>query len=62
MAWVHREREISWEDYYDIEAGRKNEDDLFTEAELCAYGATPLDTYERDGKYYIYYGISTSCD
>lgn len=62
MSWVHREREISWEDYYDIEAGRKNEDDLFTEAELCAYGAALLDTYERDGKYYIYYGISDNCD
>ena len=62
MSWLHKEREISKDAYYDIEAGKKEMEDYFTQCELVAYGATPLVTYERDGKYYIYYGISTSCD
>ena len=62
MSWLHKEREISKENYYDIEAGRKQMEDFFSSWEQMGYGATPLDTYERDGKYYIYYGISDSCD
>ena len=62
MSWVHRNREITKEQYQAIKGDRMQEDDFFTEAELQGYGATPLDTYEKDGKYYIYYGINTSCD
>lgn len=62
MAWLHKEREISKEDYQAIKGDRKQEEDFFTEAEIYGYGATPLDTYEKNGKYYIYYGISDSCD
>lgn len=62
MSWLHKEREISKDAYYDIEAGKKEMEDYFSQCELVGYSATPLDAYERDGKYYIYYGISTSCD
>lgn len=62
MSWLHKEREISKESYDAIKSGKKKEEDFFNSCELCGYGATPLKTYEKDGKYYIYYGISDSCD
>lgn len=60
--WLHKEREINKENYDAIQSGKKSMEDFFNSCELCGYGATPMHTYERDGKYYIYYGISDSCD
>ena len=60
--WMQAEREISKEDYEQIIAGVKSENDFFNEAEICGYGAIPSKPVERDGKHYIPYGISDSCD
>lgn len=62
MAWVSNTREISKEDYEAITSGAKKLHEFFSEAELVGYGAIPRKPYEKDGKYYIPYGISTSCD
>lgn len=59
----HEEREITKEEYDAIKAGEKRTDDFFSEAELMGYGACPsFIPVEREGKYYIPYGISDSCD
>ena len=60
--WVHREKEISKEDYEKIMSGKAKKTDYFSDAQLIGYGAIPSKPYEKDGKYYIPYGISTSCD
>ena len=62
MAWVYHDREISKEDYEAIKAGAKKVNEFFDVAEICGYGAIPSRPYEKDGKYFIPYGISTSCD
>lgn len=62
MSWHHGKREITKEDYEAILNGEKGQDDFFSESELLGYGAIPSKPYEKDGKYYIPYGISDSCD
>ena len=62
MGWYYNDREISKEDYDAINAGEKKKSDFFSEAELVGYGAIPQKPVEKDGKYYIPYGISSSCD
>ena len=62
MGWYHDNREITKEDYEDLKSGKKKRDDFFSVAEMAGYGAIPGQPYEKDGKYYIPYGISTSCD
>ena len=62
MAWVHQDRKINKEDYEAILSGKKTVKDFFDDWEICGYGAIPRDPYEKDGEYFIPYGISTSCD
>lgn len=60
--WMRREREISKEEYELILKGDKDVYDFFSIAETAGYGALPYQPFEKDGKYYIPYGISNSCD
>ena len=62
MGWYHSEREITEEDYKAILEKRKTPDVFFSEWEIAGYGAIPRMPYEKDGKYFIPYGISDSCD
>jgi len=62
MSWVERKREITKEDYDAIKNGEKGVNAFFSEAEMIGYGAIPSMPVEHEGKYYIPYGISTSCD
>ena len=55
-------REISKEEYDAILAGAKDVDDFFSEAEIVGYGAVAFQPKEKDGKYYIPYNMSDSCD
>ena len=61
MYW-QRERKITKEDYDAIMSGEKKREDFFSESEIWGYGACPHEPIERDGEYYIPYGISDSCD
>ena len=60
--WVYLDKEISKEDFESIKAGEKTPRDFFNEAEICGYGVIAYKPYEKDGRYYIPYGTSTSCD
>ena len=60
--WINRNKEISKEEYEAIKAGEKDVYDFFSEAAIVGYGAIPSNPVEKDGKYYIPYGISSSCD
>ena len=60
--WHYETKEITKESYEAIMNGEKDVDDFFTEAQILGYGACPSNPVERDGKYYIPYGISDSCD
>ena len=62
MAWIETRKEITKEDYDSIKEQKKKICDFFTIDQLAGYGAIPGQPYEKDGKYYIPYGISTSCD
>lgn len=63
MAWVHQNREITKEEYDEIMEKKRTLESFFSTGELIGYGAIPhYPPYEKDGKYYIGYGISTSCD
>lgn len=62
MSWIEAKREITKEDYEAIQNGEKEKRDFFDECELNGYGAIPKDVYEYEGKYFIDYGISDSCD
>lgn len=62
MSWKERKREITKDDYDAIKSGEKNKKDFFNECELWGYGAIPGRVYESEGKYFIDYGISDSCD
>ena len=62
MAWQHERKEITKEDYEAIKAGEKGVNSFFSETQLIGYGACPSNPVEVDGKYYIPYGISDSCD
>jgi len=62
MSWVERKKEITKADYDAINKREKNIMDFFEEWEIAGYGAIPSNPVEREGKYYIPYGISTSCD
>jgi len=60
--WTYHDRQISKEEYEMIMLGKKSVDDFFSQAETAGYGAIPSRPYEKDGKYFIPYGISDSCD
>lgn len=60
--WTYHEREISKEDYDAILNNEKKPSDFFEIWEMAGYGAIPSQPYKEDGKYYIPYGISDSCD
>ena len=62
MSWIETKREITKEDYEAIKSDKKSKREFFTEAELMGYGAIPTRVYERDGRYFIDYGISDCCD
>ena len=62
MSWIETKKEITKEDYKALNTGEKKLDDFFTVDQIADYGAIPGQPYEKDGKYYIPYGISTSCD
>ena len=62
MAWKETRKEITKDEYDALNTGAKKLDDFFSEADIAGYGAIPGQPYEKDGKYYIPYGISTSCD
>lgn len=63
MSWTDgNRREITKDDYDAIKSGRKNKKEFFSDWELCGYGASPGRIFEEDGKYFIEYGISDSCD
>lgn len=36
--------------------------DVFTDAEMIGYGCLPSNVFEQDGKYWVWYYISDSCD
>lgn len=57
-----REREITKEDYDAVKAGEKSLYSFFSDADIMGYGALPHNVFERDGKYYLSYSISDSCD
>ena len=61
--WISgKRRPISKEDYEAIKAGEKDVYDFFNEWEVMGYGAIPSQPVEKDGEYYIPYGMSDSCD
>ena len=62
MSWYHDKKEITKEDYEAILTQEKSMRSFFTETQIMGYGATPEDAIEKDGKYYILYGISDTCD
>lgn len=62
MGWYNGKKEITKDDYTDIKAGKKSLRDFFSTAEIAGYGAIPSMPYEDNGKYYIPFGISDSCD
>lgn len=62
MAWIETRKEITKDEYEALNRNEKKLDDFFSEAQIVGYGAIPGQPYEKDGKYYIPYGISTSCD
>lgn len=62
MGWYHSEREITEEDFLAIMEGKKSPRDFFLVSEIAGYGAVPGMPYEKDGKYFIPYGMSDSCD
>lgn len=62
MSWIETRKEITKEDYDALNKGEKGLDDFFTIDQIAGYGAIPGQPYTKDGKYYIPYGISTSCD
>lgn len=62
MSWYHDMKEITKEDYEAILAQEKSMRSFFTETQIIGYGATPEKAIEKDGKYYIRYGISDTCD
>lgn len=35
---------------------------VFTEAEMIGYGCLPSNVFEQDGKYWVWYYISDTCD
>lgn len=56
------EREITKEEYEQIESGERNVYSFFSEAAVMGYGLLAHKPFERDGKYYIPYDMSDSCD
>ena len=62
MTYNRDEKEISKEDYEAIKKGRKNVYDFFSEAAIMGYGLLANGPVERDGKYFIPYYMSDSCD
>lgn len=62
MSWYHDKKEITKEDYEAILAGEKTPRDFFNVTEIMGYGAIPEQPVEKDGTYYIPYGISDTCD
>jgi hypothetical protein len=62
MSWYHSDREITEEDYKAIMDKKKSPRDFFSVSEIAGYGAIPSMPYEKDGKYFIPYGMSDSCD
>lgn len=56
------EREISKEDYEAIMAGQKSVYDFWDEAAVMGYGLLAHKPIERNGRYYIPYDMSDSCD
>lgn len=60
--WMQEKKKISKEDFEAINAGKKSVKDFFSVTEICGYGAIPRQPYEKDGEYFIPYGISDSCD
>lgn len=62
MSWYYSDREITEDDFKAIKDGKTDPRAFFSEAELVGYGAIPRMPYEKDGKYFIPYGISSSCD
>ena len=60
--WHYRTKEITKEDYEAIQRNEKTPKDFFNMAQIMGYGASPDQPYEKDGKYFIPYGISDSCD
>lgn len=58
----YHKREITKEDYDKIMSGEKGVYDFFSEAEVMGYGASASKPFEDEGKYYIPYHMSDSCD
>ena len=56
------QREITKEQYDKIVAKEMKMYELFSEAERMGYGALPHGVFEKDGKYFVSYSISDSCD
>ena len=56
------QREITKEQYDKIVAKEMSMSELFSVAERCGYGALAHSVFEKDGKYYVSYSISDSCD
>lgn len=58
----YREREIKKEEYEEIKANKKNPYSLFDAAAVMGYGLSIDNVFERDGKCYVGYYMSDSCD
>lgn len=58
----YKEREITKEEFEEIEEGKRSVYSFFSEAAVMGYGLLAYKPIERDGKYYIPYDISDSCD
>ena len=58
----YKEREISKEDFEAIKSGDKSPYDFWSEAAVMGYGLLCHKPVERDGKYFIPYHMSDSCD
>lgn len=56
------QREITKEQHDKCKSGEMPMWQLFSDAERMGYGALPHCVFEKDGKYYVSYSISDSCD
>lgn len=58
----NHKKEISKENYEAIKAGEKSVYDFFSEAAVIGYGCVAFEPFEKEGKFYIPYNMSNSCD
>lgn len=58
----YHEREITKEEFDQIKAKERSVYSFFSEASVMGYGLLAYQPFERDGKYFIPFNMSDSCD